>query len=74
MMTKPGEKRILYYDFNFASEATTTTPFKHMDLSMYCQLMNILGGIPRDVDLITENPKCQCLMPPQGNTAIYPSS
>ena len=35
MMTSPGEKRILYYDFNIASEATTTTPFTHMDMQLY---------------------------------------
>ena len=56
MMTEPGEKRVLYYDFNIASEATTTTPFKHMDLSVYCMLMNILGGMSNDANLITENP------------------
>ena len=42
MMTEPGEKRVLYYDFNIASEATTMSPFRHMDLFvssillMYC--------------------------------------
>ena len=29
MITGPGERRILYYDFNIASEDTTTTPFPY---------------------------------------------
>lgn len=50
MMTAPGERRILYYDFNIASEATTTTPFTHMDMGLYCRLANVMSGINDDVD------------------------
>ena len=48
MMTAAGERRILYYDFNIASEATTTTPFSHMDMNLYCRLGNALNGINDD--------------------------
>ena len=45
MMTAAGERRILYYDFNIASEATTTTPFTHMDMTLYCRMANVFMGI-----------------------------
>ena len=45
MMTKPGERRVLYYDFNIASEATTTTPFTHMDITVYSRMASAMCGI-----------------------------
>ena len=45
MMTEAGERRILYYDFNIASEATTTTPFTHMDMTLYDRWANPMLGI-----------------------------
>ena len=53
MMTNAGEKRILYYDFNIASEATTTTPFTHMDMQLYTRMSSLMMGVnfnmfPRD--------------------------
>ena len=58
MMTQPGERRILYYDYNIASEATTTTPFTHMDLYIYCRLANVFmtGSISPKVDLFQADP------------------
>merc|ERR1712226_368166 len=35
MITSPGEPRILYFDYNIASDATTTSPFKTMDSEVY---------------------------------------
>ena len=47
MMTEPGEKRRLYFDFNVISEATTTTPFTTMDMDAFCMLTNtMLYGLP----------------------------
>ncbi len=37
MMTEPGAKRRLYFDFNIVSEATTTSPFSTMDMDVYCR-------------------------------------
>lgn len=53
MMTNPGERRLLYYDFNIASEATTTTPFTHMDMQLYARMSSLMMGVdfnifPRD--------------------------
>ena len=53
MMTNPGERRILYYDFNIASEATTTTPFTYMDMQLYTRMSSLMMGVnfnmfPRD--------------------------
>ncbi len=46
MMTNPGEPRILYYDYNITSDATTTTPFTTMDMKLYSTKMSsILMGI-----------------------------
>jgi len=45
MMTKPGEKRKLYWDFNIASEATTTTPFTTLDNDFYIKCCIALCGI-----------------------------
>jgi pyruvate,water dikinase len=56
MMTGPGERRILYYDFNIASEATTTTPFTHMDMSLYCRMSNIMMGINEDITIFKNDP------------------
>mmetsp|Transcript_116628 Transcript_116628/g.341362 ORF Transcript_116628/g.341362 Transcript_116628/m.341362 type:complete len:919 (-) Transcript_116628:50-2806(-) len=46
MLTLPGQRRVLYYDFNVASEATTTSPFMPMDIYPYNQLMGISFGMP----------------------------
>jgi len=54
MMTKPGEKRMLYYDFNIASEATTTTPFTHMDMKLYTKMSSLMMGIV-DLDVFPYN-------------------
>ena len=56
MMTQPGERRKLYYDFNIASEATTTTPFSHMDLAFYTILTNKLFRLPSDASFFSQNP------------------
>ena len=57
MMTQPGERRTLYYDFNIASEATTTTPFSHMDLTFYTILTNKIFRLPSQASFFSENPK-----------------
>ena len=44
MMTQPGERRKLYFDFNIISEATTTSPFTTMDLDFYCKVSIVLIG------------------------------
>jgi len=44
MMTRPGEKRVLYYDGNVIGGATTTTPFTKMDLDFLCKVATILYG------------------------------
>jgi len=44
MMTPPGEKRVLYFDFNVISEATTTSPFTTLDLDLYCKCTTSLTG------------------------------
>jgi len=46
MMTKPGEKRLLYFDSNVATEATTTSPFTTMDLDCFNSFFTsmIYGG------------------------------
>lgn len=55
MMTPPGNPRVLYYDYNIASEATTTSPFTHMDLQVYSDLFGIFLSCP---DLkISEDPR-----------------
>ena len=46
LLTLPGEPRRLYYDFNVASEATTTEPFTHLDLDLYNNMCSALFGIP----------------------------
>lgn len=45
MMTKPGAKRNLYYDFNIVSEATTTSPFTTLDMSVYSKVITAFFGI-----------------------------
>ena len=55
MMTSPGERRILYYDFNIASEATTTTPFTHMDMQLYARMSSLMMGV--DVNLFPRDPR-----------------
>lgn len=56
MMTKPGERRILYYDFNIASEATTTSPFTHMDITLYSKMAGAMFGI-EDWSMFPCNPR-----------------
>ncbi|KAL7533134.1 hypothetical protein ACHAWF_004355 [Thalassiosira exigua] len=57
MMTEPGEQKILYYGYNIASEATTTTPFWHMDMTLYCRLMNISMGLGEDEGVTKYDPR-----------------
>ena len=64
MMTSPVEKRILYYDFNIASEATTTTPFTHMDMQLYARMSSLMMGWTLTCSHATPRvPTCQaCLL------------
>ena len=64
MMTQPGEKRKLYFDYNIISEATTRTPFTTMDLDFYnkvpaaCCGINPKGGwqmFSEDADMLLFN-------------------
>jgi pyruvate,water dikinase len=55
MMTKPGEKRILYYDYNVVSDATTTTPFTAMDMDYYSWASSAMMGFP-DRNIFTDDP------------------
>jgi hypothetical protein len=57
MMTDAGERRILYYDHNIASEATTTTPFHRMDMSLYNKFSSAVMGLPEDYDMIKNDPR-----------------
>lgn len=50
MMTLPNERRILYYDFNIASEATTTSPFTRMDMAISNEWMNMGMGLAKHTD------------------------
>ena len=52
MMTERGEPRTLYYDFNIASEATTTTPFTSMDLELFKRMTCMFNGMGYDHDLM----------------------
>merc|ERR1712232_569737 len=45
MVTKPGEKRKLYFDYNVVSEATTTSPFTTMDMDVYRSQANSMVGL-----------------------------
>jgi phosphoenolpyruvate synthase/pyruvate phosphate dikinase len=49
MMTKPSEKRILYYDYNITSDCTTITPFTHMDSEFYAWTSSAMVGFTRDI-------------------------
>ena len=51
MMTKPGEQRVLFYDSNITQDATTTNPFTHMDMELYCRASCVIGGVPVDLDV-----------------------
>ena len=42
---------VLYYDFNVASEATTTTPFAHMDKQLYTRMSSKLIGPGGFIDI-----------------------
>jgi pyruvate,water dikinase len=55
MMTKPGEKRTLYYDYNIVADATTTAPFTNMDMEFYGWASSAMMGFP-DRDIFTKNP------------------
>lgn len=63
MMTEPGEKRKLYFDYNIISEATTTSPFTTMDMETYRRLTNFLMGVgPKESaetnwDFISDDPE-----------------
>jgi len=66
MITPPGEKRVLYYDANIASEATTTSPFTHMDLEIYFSgnfaAMGADGiSVPEDPNQIVFNSATRCM-------------
>ncbi|KAL7453253.1 hypothetical protein ACHAWC_004916 [Mediolabrus comicus] len=60
MMTLPHERRILYYDFNIASEATTTSPFTRMDMDISNEWMNMGMGLAKhdgeEVDMLLDDP------------------
>eukprot|EP00581_Thalassiosira_minuscula_P020085 CAMPEP_0183718270 /NCGR_PEP_ID=MMETSP0737-20130205/11576_1 /TAXON_ID=385413 /ORGANISM="Thalassiosira miniscula, Strain CCMP1093" /LENGTH=917 /DNA_ID=CAMNT_0025947801 /DNA_START=170 /DNA_END=2923 /DNA_ORIENTATION=+ len=51
MMTKPGERRVLYYDSNITQDATTTNPFTHMDMQIFCRGSCVIGGLPLNFDV-----------------------
>ena len=40
MMTEPGAKRRLYFDFDVLSETTTTSPFTTLDMDFYCSVFS----------------------------------
>jgi len=56
LITKPGDRRKLYYDFNIASDATTTSPFTHMDMELYSKLSSRLMGYP-DINVYGDSPQ-----------------
>ena len=56
MMTEPGERRILYYDSNVIADATTTNPFTHLDMSLYCRASVVIGGMPEDTQIFKYDP------------------
>ena len=60
MMTLPGEPRVLYYDYNIASEATTTTPFTHMDIVLYSKMGSYIMGLSH-FNLFSEDPRMPCI-------------
>ena len=56
MMTEPGQRRMLYYDYNIVSEATTTTPFTHLDNILYNRLASWMMGC-KDRPLFGSDPR-----------------
>lgn len=46
LITNPGEPRLLYFDGNIASEATTMSPFTHMDMDLYMRAAALSMGAP----------------------------
>ena len=56
MMTEPGQRRMLYYDYNIVSEATTTTPFTHLDNVLYNRLASWMMGC-KDRPLFGSDPR-----------------
>ena len=68
MMTKPGEPRMLYYDYNIVSDATTTTPFTTMDMKLYSKMSSLLMGI-FDEDILPYNNSMRLLF--CGSTRQY---
>eukprot|EP00804_Cyclotella_cryptica_P029066 CCRYP_005271-RA/>CCRYP_005271-RA protein AED:0.03 eAED:0.03 QI:55/1/1/1/1/1/3/1252/583 len=74
MITKPGEQRILYYDINIASEATTTTPFHHMDMFLFNRMRNALIGLPEEMRVFRNDPQMPVFNASTrqyGNLSIY---
>jgi len=55
LITLPGAPRVLYYDFNVATEATTTTHFTKLDMSLYNKFSASFLGAP-DLELYPFNP------------------
>jgi rifampicin phosphotransferase len=54
MMTQPGERRVLYYDYNIVADATTMTPFTRMDMNFYGWASSAMMGF--DHDIFTTDP------------------
>lgn len=69
MMTKPGEKRRLYFDFNVLSEATTTTPFTTMDMDVYCKVFTTAALAVSLEEIETKN--IVFFQPSDSNSIIY---
>lgn len=67
LITSPGEPRVLYYDFNIASEATTTSPFTRMDLAIYNKMCAVMMGVP-DINIFPSDPSMFWF---SGNTRQY---
>jgi len=42
MITPPGARRVLYYDYNIVSDATTTSPFTRLDMAVYSDFTGII--------------------------------
>lgn len=62
MLTEPGERRMLYWDGNIASEATTTSPFTHLDLTTYFKVVGMgFVSLSKDPNQIVFN----------GSTRVY---
>jgi phosphoenolpyruvate synthase/pyruvate phosphate dikinase len=53
MMTAPGERRVLYYDYNVVSDATTTDPFTRMDMNFYGWASTAMMLVINEMNLLT---------------------